>query len=178
MPIVTPVPVVVEEKTMKIRPMTTADWTQVAQIYSEGIATGFATFEKQVPSFDSWDKAHIPSCRLVAVKESVVLGWAALSAVSGRCVYGGVAEVSIYIGKNHWGKGIGKTLLNNLVKESEKEGFWTLQSGIFPENESSIRIHLACGFRKIGYRERIGKLDGVWKDNLIFERRSQKVGTQ
>lgn len=161
---------------MKIRPMTSEDWQQVARIYTEGIATGFATFEKVVPSYELWDKAHIRTCRLVAVEEDAVLGWAALSPVSGRCVYGGVAEVSVYVGRDHQGKGIGKKLLSQLVDSSEEHGFWTLQSGIFPENEGSVRIHLQCGFRKIGYRERIGQLDGVWKDNLIFERRSAKVG--
>jgi phosphinothricin acetyltransferase len=161
---------------MKIRPMLPGDWPEVARIYSEGISTGFATFEKQVPAYETWDKAHVPSCRLIAAEGDTVLGWAALSPVSGRCVYGGVAEVSVYVGKDHQGKGIGKALLAELVRESERAGFWTLQSGIFPENVGSVQIHLHCGFRKIGYRERIGQLDGVWKDNLIFERRSTKVG--
>ncbi|NER09657.1 phosphinothricin acetyltransferase [Muriicola jejuensis] len=163
---------------MEIRTMTPTDWPEVARIYAEGIATGFATFEKNVPPYDLWDKAHIPSCRLIASEGKTVCGWAALSPVSGRCVYGGVAEVSVYVGKDHRGKGIGKRLLESLIAESEREGFWTLQSGIFPENESSVRIHLECGFRKIGHRERIGRLDGVWKDNLIFERRSPKVGVE
>ena len=152
------------------------DWKQVARIYAEGIATGFATFEKTVPAYEAWDRAHLKSCRLVAVEADTILGWAALSPVSGRCVYGGVAEVSVYVGKDHQGKGIGKKLLLQLINTSEESGFWTLQSGIFPENEGSVRIHLQCGFRKIGYRERIGQLDGIWKDNLIFERRSPKVG--
>ncbi len=156
--------------------MTPHDWKEVARIYAEGIATGFATFEKTIPTYEAWDKAHVQSCRLVAAEEDIILGWAALSPVSGRCVYGGVAEVSVYVGKDHQGKGVGKKLLLQLVETSEECGFWTLQSGIFPENESSVRIHLQCGFRKIGYRERIGQLDGVWKDNLIFERRSTKVG--
>ncbi|GGD47811.1 phosphinothricin N-acetyltransferase [Muriicola marianensis] len=156
--------------------MTPVDWPEVARIYAEGIATGFATFEKEVPPYEIWDKAHTSSCRLVAVEQDTITGWAALSPVSGRCVYGGVAEVSVYVGKTGRGKGIGKLLLSALVDESEKAGFWTLQSGIFPENEGSVRIHLQCGFRQIGYRERIGQLDGVWKDNLIFERRSKKVG--
>jgi phosphinothricin acetyltransferase len=161
---------------MKIRTMNPEDWKQVARIYAEGIATGFATFEKTVPSYEVWDKAHLSSCRLVAVEHDDILGWAALSPVSGRCVYGGVAEVSVYVGKDHQGRGIGKKLLSQLVETSEASGFWTLQSGIFPENEGSVRIHHQCGFRKIGYRERIGQLDGIWKDNLIFERRSDKIG--
>ncbi|MEY8019240.1 N-acetyltransferase family protein [Muriicola sp. SD30] len=162
---------------MKLRPMSPTDWPAVAQIYLEGIETGFATFEKQVPAFEDWDKAHTRSCRLVADENNSIVGWAALSPVSGRCVYGGVGEVSVYVSKNHWGKGIGKKLLNALIESSEKEGFWTLQSGIFPENKGSVNIHLQCGFRQIGYRERIGQLDGEWKDNLIFERRSKKVGS-
>ena len=161
---------------MKIRPMTREDWPEVARIYKEGINTGYATFEKEVPSYEDWDKAHTRSCRLIACEENTIAGWAALSPVSGRCVYGGVAEVSVYVGKDHWGKGIGKKLLVALTEASEKDGFLTLQSGIFPENEGSIKIHLQCGFRKIGFRERIGQLDGEWKDNLIFERRSSKIG--
>jgi phosphinothricin acetyltransferase len=161
---------------MDIRPMTAEDWPDVARIYGEGIATGFATFEKNIPNFDDWDMVHIKTCRLIASEGNEIMGWAALSPVSGRCVYGGVAEVSVYVGQNHRGKGIGKLLLQTLLENSEKEGFWTLQSGIFPENEGSIRIHTECGFRLIGKRERIGKLDGVWKDNLIFERRSTRTG--
>lgn len=161
---------------MKIRKMTPADWPEVARIYAEGIATGYATFEKEVPAFEQWDKAHTASCRLVAAEGKSLAGWAALSPVSGRCVYGGVAEVSVYVDKTFRGRGLGKKLLTSLVEHSEEEGFWTLQSGIFPENEGSVKIHLQCGFRQIGYRERIGQLDGIWKDNLIFERRSKKVG--
>ncbi|NNK11680.1 MAG: N-acetyltransferase [Flavobacteriaceae bacterium] len=161
---------------MKIRPMTSADWPTVARIYKEGIETGFATFEKQVPSYEDWNKAHTTNCRLVAFEGDSITGWAALSPVSGRCVYGGVGEVSVYVSKDHWGKKVGSKLLLALIESSEKEGFWTLQSGIFPENEASVKIHLQCGFRQIGHRERIGKLDGEWKDNLIFERRSNKVG--
>jgi phosphinothricin acetyltransferase len=161
---------------MKIRPMSPEDWPAVARIYHEGIATGFATFEKEIPSFENWDKAHIKDCRLIAIDDNSIAGWAALSPVSSRCVYGGVAEVSVYIGKEHWGKGIGKSLLNSLINTSEQAGYWTLQSGIFPQNRGSIKIHEQCGFRLIGCRKRIGKLDGVWLDNLIFERRSTIVG--
>ena len=148
----------------------------MAAIYREGIATGIATFEKSAPSYDEWDRAHLPHCRLVAVENAKVLGWAALSPVSSRCVYGGVAEVSVYIDKNSRGKGIGSKLLESLIKESESEGYWTLQSGIFPQNKASIALHEKVGFRYIGKRERIGQLDGIWYDNLLYERRSPVVG--
>ncbi len=152
------------------------DWKAVSLIYAEGIATGFATFERTVPSYEIWNDAHLKACRLVATDEENILGWAALSPVSSRCVYGGVAEVSVYIGKNQRGLGVGKMLMENLIVKSETESLWTLQSGIFPENEASIRLHKKMGFRYIGKRERVGKLDGNWKDNLLFERRSKKVG--
>ena len=152
------------------------DWDSVAKIYEQGIATGYATFEKNVPSFEAWDNAHLSSCRLVAIENDTVIGWAALSAVSSRCVYGGVAEVSVYVAREHSGKGIGKMLMLHLIPQSEKEGIWTLQSGIFPENEGSIVLHKKVGFRYIGKREKVGQLDGIWKDNLLFERRSKIVG--
>ncbi len=161
---------------MEIKAMQAGDWQAVSRIYSEGINTGFATFEKEIPSYDKWDTAHLEQCRLVACQENEVVGWAALSPVSSRCVYGGVAEVSVYVSKDHWGKGVGKQLLLSLIEASEKAGFWTLQSGIFPENQASIHLHENCGFRLLGKRERVGKLDGIWKDNVLFERRSQKVG--
>ena len=157
--------------------MTAEDWPAVAEIYKEGIATGYATFELDVPAYKEWDSAHVSSCRLVALEDQIVLGWAALSPVSSRCVYGGVAEVSVYIAAAHRGKGLGEKLLVQLILASEEAGFWTLQSGIFPENIGSIQIHEKTGFRLIGKRERIGKLHGAWKDNLIFERRSNDVGT-
>jgi phosphinothricin acetyltransferase len=161
---------------MEIRPMTKKDWPAVSRIYAEGIATGFATFETSIPSYEDWDKAHLKSCRVVAVKGDDILGWAALSPVSNRCVYGGVGEVSVYIAEKNRGLGIGKLLMDTLIDLSEKEGLWTLQSGIFPENEGSIRLHEKVGFRRIGQRERIGQLNGIWKDNLLFERRSPVVG--
>ncbi len=156
--------------------MTANDWPTVSKIYAEGIATGFATFEKNIPSYEHWDQGHLKNCRIVAILDNSVIGWAALSPVSSRCVYGGVAEVSIYISQNSRGLGIGKLLMEALIAQSEQEGLWTLQSGIFPENEASIRLHEKMGFRKIGKKERIGKLDGIWKDNLLFERRSKTVG--
>ncbi len=161
---------------IKIRPMQADDWKAVSLIYEEGITTGFATFEKTVPSYGIWNDAHLKACRLAATDGKTVLGWAALSAVSSRCVYGGIAEVSVYIGKNRRGLGIGKMLMEHLIVKSETEGLWTLQSGIFPENEGSIQLHKKMGFRYIGKRERVGKLDGNWKDNLLFERRSKKIG--
>lgn len=156
--------------------MVPADWPVISKIYAEGIATGIATFEKEVPAYPTWDHAHLKLCRLVATKGKKVLGWAALSPVSSRCVYGGVAEVSVYVAKKSRGLGVGKLLLEELIQQSEKEGLWTLQSGIFPENEASIKLHGQVGFRFIGKRERVGKLDGVWKDNLLFERRSKIIG--
>lgn len=152
------------------------DWPAVSQIYKEGLTTGYATFEKEIPTYENWNKAHIKECRLIAYEEDTTMGWAALSPVSSRCVYGGVAEVSVYVSNNHRGKGIGKHLLLSLIDASEKAGYWTIQAGIFPENKASTKIHEKCGFRLIGSRERVGKLDGVWKDNLIFERRSTSVG--
>ena len=161
---------------MQIREMTKNDWSSVSSIYAEGIATGFATFEQQVPSFGQWDKNHLQTCRLIALKEENIIGWAALSPVSSRCVYGGVAEISVYVGKDSRGMGAGKSLMQKLIEQSETAGIWTLQSGIFPENTQSVILHKKMGFRFIGKRERVGKLDGGWKDNLLFERRSKTVG--
>lgn len=161
---------------MHVRQMTSDDWAKVSHIYAEGITTGFATFEQDVPDYDQWDQAHIRSCRLVAEEEGIIHGWAALSPVSSRCVYGGVAEVSVYVGTKSRGKGVGKLLLEELISQSENAGFWTIQSGIFPENEASISLHKKVGFRYIGKRERVGKLHGVWKDNLLFEKRSENIG--
>ena len=157
--------------------MTEADWSRVSKIYAEGISTGHATFETTTPSFENWDKAHIKNCRLVAEVNGKVLGWAALSPVSSRCVYGGIGEVSVYVSSEARGLGIGKALLQELITESETAGYWTLQSGIFPENNASIKLHEKVGFRFIGRREKVGKTkDGLWKDNLLFEKRSKNVG--
>lgn len=161
---------------MKIRPMQAIDWVSVSEIYADGMATGYATFETKVPPYESWDKAHLKTCRLVAVDDAHILGWAALSPVSSRCVYGGVAEVSVYVSKRNRGRGVGKALMAVLIAQSEKEGLWTLQSGVFPENKCSIELHKVMGFRYLGKRERVGKRDGAWKDNLLFERRSATVG--
>ena len=156
--------------------MSEAHWPEVAQIYKQGIDTDFATFEKEIPSYEQWNRNHISSCRLVALRDDMVVGWAALSPVSGRCVYGGVAEVSVYVAEKARGLSIGKLLMAELITASEKEGLWTLQSGIFPENTASIKLHEKTEFRYLGKRERIGQLDGIWKDNLLFERRSEIVG--
>lgn len=161
----------------KIEEMTQQDWEGVAKIYLEGINTGKATFQTEVPTWENWNSSHVSSCRLVARLGNNVLGWIALSPTSSRCVYAGVAEVSIYIGEEYKGKGIGTALLTNLVKLSEKSGFWTLQSGIIRENSSSIVLHKKCGFREIGVRKKVGKMsDGVWHDVVLMERRSDIVG--
>ena len=163
-------------RTMITRTMTADDYPAVAAIYAEGILTGNATFQQDVPSWESWDAAHVKSCRLVAMAGDELAGWAALSLVSGRCVYGGVAEVSVYVGAAFRGRGIGLYLLEALVAESEAHQFWTLQAGIFPENSGSVRIHEKAGFRIVGRREKIGQMNGVWRDTLLLERRSSIVG--
>ena len=151
-------------------------WEKVKIIYESGIATGIATFETTAPSWEKWNNGHLAFARLVAIKNNELVGWAALSQVSNRCVYDGVAEVSVYVGNNHKGRGIGKLLLQNLITESESNGIWTLQAGIFTDNIASVKLHEKVGFRVIGYKERIGKLKNNWKDNYILERRSKIVG--
>ncbi len=161
---------------IEIRNMTSNDWKDVARIYDMGIATGHATFETETPSWEAWNNSHIKECRLIATENNQIVGWAALSAVSSRCVYGGVAEVSLYVDTGCTGKGIGTKLLKSMIEESEQEGFWTLQSGIFPENIASLNIHKKLGFRIIGIKEKIGKMNGMWRDNTLLERRSKIVG--
>jgi L-amino acid N-acyltransferase YncA len=156
--------------------MTAEDWERVRSIYLEGIATGYATFETGAPTWEKWDAGHLPQMRLVARDGDAILGWAALSPVSDRCVYGGVAEVSVYVGARGRGQGVGRALLEALIEASEQNGIWTLQAGVFPENAASVKLHLGCGFREVGRRERIGKLHGVWRDTLLLERRSKSVG--
>jgi phosphinothricin acetyltransferase len=151
------------------------DWPAVREIYAQGMATGLATFETTLPKWTVWDQAHLPDPRLVIRRGDLVAGWAALSPVSGRCVYEGVAEVSIYVGETYRGQGLGKVLLQALVTRSEAKGIWTLQASIFPENEASIGLHLACGFRQVGIRERISRLHGVWRDVALLERRSALI---
>ena len=161
---------------IEIRKMNPKDWQAVSSIYKIGINTGNATFETDAPTWQRWDATHVPTCRLIATIDNDIAGWAALSPVSSRCVYGGVAEVSVYVDIAQGGKGIGSKLLESLIHESERAGYWTLQSGIFPENISSLKIHKKLGFREIGYREKIGKMGGVWRDNIILERRSKTIG--
>ncbi len=161
---------------MEIINMTPHHWEDVKNIYLEGIATGQATFQQTAPTWEEWDSAHTVNCRLLAVENDITLGWAALTPVSGRCVYAGVAEVSIYVAEAARGRGVGKMLLKALVQESERQSFWTLQAGIFPENKASIALHLDAGFRILGTRERIGKMNGVWRDTVLLERRSLTAG--
>lgn len=161
---------------VRIRPLVQDDWPAVRGIYEEGIATGHATFQSAAPPWETWDAEHLPQARLAAEANGTVCGWAALSAVSGRCVYAGVAEVSVYVAAAARGRGVGRRLLDELVTASEQHGLWTLQAGIFPENEASVRTHLACGFRVVGRRERLGRMHGAWRDVLLLERRSPVVG--
>ena len=160
----------------EIAPMTERHWEAVREIYAQGIATGNATFEQTVPGWTEWDARHLATCRLVARSGTEVLGWAALSPVSTRRVYEGVAEVSIYIAERAQGRGIGRQLLAALIAESEKNGIWTLQAGIFRENTASIRLHRRAVFRIVGTRERIGCRDGRWRDTVLMERRSAVIG--
>jgi L-amino acid N-acyltransferase YncA len=162
---------------MTIQQLTDSHWPAVKAIYEAGIATGNATFETQAPAWEAWDKAHLGHSRLVAVDEAgTMLGWAALSPVSSRCVYGGVAEISIYIAPKARGQGVGRQLLHALIVDSEAHGIWTLQAGTFQENAASIALHTQAGFRVIGHRERIGQHHGVWRNTVQMERRSPTVG--
>ena len=160
-----------------IEPLRPDDWETVRGIYLEGISTGHATFETQAPAWEKWDSDHLCAARLVARDGPAILGWAAISPVSGRCVYAGVAEVSVYVAESARGRGVGRALLEALVRASEDEGIWTLQAGIFPENVASLAVHRRCGFRDVGRRERLGRLGGAWRDVLLLERRSPRVGT-
>jgi L-amino acid N-acyltransferase YncA len=160
----------------QITTMQPEDWPAVREIYREGIATGNATFETEIPDWEKWDSAHRQDCRLISRNGERVLGWAAVSPVSSRRVYRGVAEVSVYVAAAARGRGVGKALLESLVQESEVNGIWTLQAGIFAENGASIALHKSCGFREVGVRRRIGKLGEVWRDVFLLERRSARVG--
>jgi len=159
-----------------VEAMRDSDWPAVRAIYREGMATGDATFETQVPEWSDWDAAHLRYSRLVARDGSAVGGWAALSPASRRAVYSGVAEVSIYVAEVYRGQGLGRRLLSTLVEESEWQGMWTLQAGIFAENRVSIALHERLGFRQVGRRERIGQREGRWRDTVLMERRSKVVG--
>ena len=158
--------------------LTPADWERVRAIYLEGIASGHATFETEAPPWEAWDAAHHPFGRLVACGGGAVLGWAALSPVSRRRCYAGVAEVSVYVAEHARGRTIGRALMDAVVAASERHGIWTLQGSTFPENEASLRLQRACGFRVVGRRERIALLHGVWRDTILMERRSAVVGRE
>jgi phosphinothricin acetyltransferase len=155
--------------------MESGHWPDVARIYAEGIATGHATFETAVPSWKEWDDAHLAEHRFVALRDGAVVGWVAVSPVSGRCVYAGVVENSIYVAEGARGTGLGRLLLERLATSTEEAGIWTIQTGIFPENTISLRVHEAVGFEIVGRRRRIGRLNGVWRDVLLLERRSAHV---
>ncbi len=160
-----------------IEAMKPADWEEVSKIYLEGIKTKTATFENEVPAWEKWDASHSKPCRIVARSGDHVLGWAALSPTSNRCVYAGVADISIYVGGQYKGQGIGTALLTDLIRRSEEEGFWTLHSRIIRENEASRALHLKCGFREVGIWEKLGQMDnGKWHDVVLMERRSKIVG--
>jgi phosphinothricin acetyltransferase len=164
-----------EPRAVTIRELRPDDWPAVRAIYEEGIRGGDATFETETPSWERWDAAHT-ELRLVGEQDGSVVGWAALSPVSERCCYQGVAEVSVYVAGEARGAGLGRELLERLVERSEEMGYWTLTAGVFPENEASIRLHKAGGFREVGVRERLGELGGVWRDVVLLERRSTVVG--
>jgi L-amino acid N-acyltransferase YncA len=156
--------------------MLEGDWPSVEAIYLEGIATGNATLEERSPGWEEWDNSHLPFARFVARNDGDVVGWCAVSPVSRRAVYAGVAEVSVYIKSSARGQGFGRLLLARLVEECEQQGIWTLQAGILSENTASISLHLKCGFREVGRRERLGKLKDRWRDVVLLERRSSMVG--
>jgi L-amino acid N-acyltransferase YncA len=161
---------------MNIVEMSSQHWARVREIYLEGITTGQATFETSAPEWEHWDNTHHPFARLVALEDGVVEGWAAISRVSARQVYSGVAEVSVYVAESSRGRGFGKALLDALISEAERNGVWTLQAGIFPENVASLKLHLQNGFREVGRRHRIARLHGVWRDTVLLERRSTVTG--
>ena len=154
-----------------IRDLRPEDWPEVAAIYHDGMRSGLATFETEVPSWDDWDAAH--AIRIVAELDERVIGWAALGPVSSRWSYRGVAESSVYVGRDHHARGVGRALMEELIEKSEVAGVWTIQTSIFPENTASLTLHHAVGFRDVGVRERIGKRDGLWRDTVLLERRSE-----
>ena len=150
-------------------------WPGVARVFDEGIATRNATFETEVPTWAAWDSSHLSDHRFVALRDNEVVGWAAVSPVSGRCCYAGVVEDSVYVAEAARGQGVGKRLLEALIDSTEAAGIWTIQAGMFPENEGSIRLHEAAGFERVGTHKRLGKLDGLWRDVLMLERRSESI---
>jgi phosphinothricin acetyltransferase len=160
---------------LELRDLRPGDWPEVSGIFGEGIATGNATFETEVPSWEEWDAAHLGEHRFVAERKGRVVGWIALASVSSRECYAGVAEVSAYVAEEARGEGVGAELLATVVESSEQGGIWTLQTGVFPENEASFALLRRFGFRAVGTQERIGRLHGVWRDVVLFERRSEVV---
>ncbi|MGH3075580.1 MAG: GNAT family N-acetyltransferase [Gaiellales bacterium] len=166
----------VEVDRIVVDTMTAADWPAVAEIYRQGLETGNASFETEVPGYEAWDRAHLERPRLVARLAGSVVGWAVISPVSDRCVYGGVAEESIYVATGATRRGVGRRLLDELVRQAEDAGIWTIQAGMFPENRASLALHEASGFRIVGRRERLGRHNGVWRDVLLVERRSRTIG--
>ena len=164
--------------TITVDAMVPSDWPDVSAIYLEGIATGNATFETLAPTWEQWDRSHLPSGRLVARSGRTVAGWVALSRVSQRACYAGVAEMSVYVATWARGQGVGDALMKAGIKASEAAGIWTLQGAIFPENKASLRLCVANGFREVGYREKIGKREGKWRDTVVVERRSKVVGAE
>jgi L-amino acid N-acyltransferase YncA len=161
---------------LRVREMGPADWPAVAAIYGEGIATGNATFETDVPAWEHWDAGHLPGHRLVAELDDHVVGWTAVSPVSTRCAYAGVVEHSVYVAGSARGRRVGRRLLAALIDSTERAGIWTIQTGIFPENTASLALHRAAGFRVLGVRERPGQLGGRWRDVVVLERRSPVTG--
>jgi L-amino acid N-acyltransferase YncA len=159
-----------------IEPLLASDWPQVAVIFTEWIATGNATLETETPSWEKWDADHLTCCRLVARNGEHILGWIALTPVSGRCVYGGVAEISVYVAGTARRQGVGRALIMAVIDASEQAGLWTLQGHILRENTASLALVAVCGFRQVGFRERLGSLRGEWRDIVLVERRSDRVG--
>ena len=162
---------------ISIDALTAADWPAARAVHEEGIATGSSTFETSAPEWDEWDEHHLRKPRLAARRAGELLGWAALSAVSDRCAYDGVAEASVYVSEAARGAGVGRALLKALIERAETEGIWTIQAGVFPENVPSLRLFETAGFRTVGLRERLGKLGGLWRDVVLLERRSEVAGT-
>jgi phosphinothricin acetyltransferase len=161
---------------IRIRPFVKSDFPSVKDIYQQGIDSGDATFQEQAKDYDDWNESLLPNCRLVAENNRQIIGWAALSSASNRCVYSGIAEVSVYVSSNSQGSGVGNSLLESLIKASEEQGIWTLQAGIFPENKASIHIHSKNGFKVLGIRDKLGQMNGIWRDIVFMERRSKVVG--
>jgi L-amino acid N-acyltransferase YncA len=165
----------VDSTAITVEALRAEHWPCVSRVYDEGIATRNATFETEVPTWEAWDSSHLSDHRFVALRDGEVVGWVAVSPVSGRCCYAGVVENSVYVAESARGQGVGRGLLEELITSTEAAGIWTIQAGMFPENEGSIRLHEAVGFERVGTHERLGKLDGVWRDVLMLERRSPRI---